>query len=96
MALFTDGLICDQEVLREYESSILEVARTEELELTPKLRVAQREIGFEIAAFLQRNGSRYLAPDLESQQRGRDRATEALACGAQPGGHLPRRVLSPS
>ncbi len=33
--------------LREYESSILDVARTEELELTPKLQVAQREIGFE-------------------------------------------------
>ena len=65
MALFTDGLICDQEVLREYESSILDVARVEEVELTPKLRVAQREIAFEIAAFLQRNGSQYLAPDLE-------------------------------
>jgi hypothetical protein len=65
MALFTDGLICDQESLREYESSILDVARTEGMELTPKLRVAQREIGFDIAAFLQRNGSRYLSPDLE-------------------------------
>ena len=65
MALFTDGLICDQERLREYESSILDVARTEEIELTPKLRVAQREIGFEIAAFLERNGSQYLKPDLE-------------------------------
>jgi len=75
MALFTDGLICDQESLREYESSILEVARTEELELTPKLRVAQREIGFEVAAFLQRNGSCYLAPD---QSLGNVSVTEPL------------------
>lgn len=60
MALFTDGIICDQEVLREYESSILEVARTEELELTPKLRLAQREIGFELITFLRRHGSEFL------------------------------------
>ncbi len=65
MALFTDGLICDQESLREYDSSILDVARTEEMELMPKLRVAQREIGFDVTSFLQRNGSRYLNPDLE-------------------------------
>lgn len=60
MALFTDGIICDQEDLREYESSILEVARTEELELMPKLQLAQREIGFELIAFLQRHASEFI------------------------------------
>ena len=60
MALFTDGQICGSEDLREYESSILQVARNEGIELTPKLRVAQREIAFELVTFLMRHGAQYL------------------------------------
>jgi hypothetical protein len=60
MALFTDGLICESEDLREYESSLLEVARNEGIELTPKLRVAQRELAFELVTFLMRHGAEHL------------------------------------
>jgi hypothetical protein len=52
MALFTDGNICDTENLRQYESSILDVASTEGIELETKLKLAQREIGVAITAFL--------------------------------------------
>ena len=60
MALFTDGLMCESEDLREYESSILETACTEGIELTPKLRVAQREIAFELVTFLMRHGAEHV------------------------------------
>jgi hypothetical protein len=61
MALFTDGNICSTEDLRQYESSILDVASTEGIELGAKLKLAQREIGVAITAFLleQESGSRY-------------------------------------
>ena len=52
MALFTDGSICSTENLRQYESSILDVASTEGIELGAKLNLAQREIGVAITAFL--------------------------------------------
>jgi len=52
MALFTDGSICSTEDLRQYESSILDVASTEGIELGAKLKLAQREIGVAITAFL--------------------------------------------
>lgn len=52
MALFTDGGICSTEDLRQYESSILDVANTEGIELGAKLKLAQREIGVAITAFL--------------------------------------------
>jgi hypothetical protein len=60
MALFTDGLICESEDLREYESSVLEVAQNEGIELTPKLKVAQREIAFELVTFLMRHGAEHV------------------------------------
>jgi hypothetical protein len=60
MALFTDGLMCGSEELREYESSVLEVARNEGVELTPKLTVAQREIALEVITFLMRHGAAHL------------------------------------
>ncbi|MEO8131618.1 MAG: hypothetical protein ABJF23_21140 [Bryobacteraceae bacterium] len=67
MALFTDGNICTTEDLRQYESSILDVASTEGIELGAKLKLAQREIGVAITAFLleHETGSRY-ARDLSS------------------------------
>ena len=52
MALFTDGSICSTEDLRQYESSILDVASTEGIELGAKLKLAQREVGVAITAFL--------------------------------------------
>jgi hypothetical protein len=52
MALFTDGNICSTEDLRQYESSILDVASTEGIELEAKLKLAQREIGVAITVFL--------------------------------------------
>jgi hypothetical protein len=57
MALFTDGNIASIGDLRAYESSILETANTEGIELGSKLEIAQREIGLEIAAFLLRRGT---------------------------------------
>ncbi len=52
MGLFTDGPPADIEALREYESSILDVAATEKIDLTVKLAVAQRELGIELERFL--------------------------------------------
>lgn len=52
MALFTDGSIGRTEDLRQYESSILDVASTEGIELDAKLTLAQREIGVSITQFL--------------------------------------------
>jgi hypothetical protein len=52
MSLFTDGTISTSEDLRIYESSILEVANTEGIELEAKLQLAQREIGVQLTAML--------------------------------------------
>jgi hypothetical protein len=52
MSLFTDGTISTSEDLRVYESSILEVANTEGIELEAKLQLAQREIGVQLGAML--------------------------------------------
>jgi hypothetical protein len=56
MALFTDGNIATITDLRAYESSILDLASTEGIELSAKLTVAQRELGIEVASFLLRRG----------------------------------------
>ena len=44
------------EALREYESSILDVASTEGIDLTVKLNVAHREVGIELDRFFDRLG----------------------------------------
>ncbi len=54
MALFTDGPISTIEELVEYESAILDVARTERIDLTAKLKLAQEELGIELEALLRR------------------------------------------
>lgn len=54
MSLFTDRTISTTEDLRVYESSILDIANTEGIELEAKLRLAQREIGVELSAILLR------------------------------------------
>ena len=52
MALFNDQVISTMEDLRAYESSVLEMASTEGVDLTVKLSVAQREMAVEIERFL--------------------------------------------
>ncbi|MEK7406853.1 MAG: hypothetical protein AAB225_17390 [Acidobacteriota bacterium] len=52
MALFTDGGISTIDDLLAYESSILEVARTEGIDLAVKLELAQDELGIELTRFL--------------------------------------------
>lgn len=52
MALFSDGEICSIEDLRAYESSILDAASEEGVDVTVKLALAQREVGSEIYRFL--------------------------------------------
>jgi hypothetical protein len=50
--LFTDGLVLSSEKLREHDNYILEVASTESIELSSKLAVAQRSVGYELTSFL--------------------------------------------
>ena len=52
MALFTDCTISSIEELRRYETSILDVAHTEGIDLETKLELAHREIGVELTSFL--------------------------------------------
>jgi hypothetical protein len=56
MALFTDGNIASIEDLKDYESAVLQAANIEGIDITAKLKLAQREIGFEIASFTARHG----------------------------------------
>ncbi len=57
MALFTDGLLTTMEGLLAYESSLLETARTEGIDLGVKLRLAQEELGMELRRFLVQQGA---------------------------------------
>jgi len=64
MALFSDGGVSSIEDLLGYESSILDVARTEGIDLPTKLELAEEEVGIELTAFLvQQVGSK---PALEN------------------------------
>jgi hypothetical protein len=56
MALFTDGSISTISDLQQYESSVLDVAATERIDLAHKMEVSQREIALELTAFLLRKG----------------------------------------
>lgn len=56
MALFTDGNIASIDDLKEYESAVLQTASIEGIDVTAKLKLAQREIGFALAAFQARRG----------------------------------------
>lgn len=57
MALFTDGPLTTVEELVGYESSLLNTARTEGIELAVKLELAQEEIGMELKRFLVQQGA---------------------------------------
>ncbi len=52
MALWMDGVPSTTEDLRAYESSILETARSEQIDLSTKLVLAQREISGSLHLFL--------------------------------------------
>lgn len=56
MALFTDGLANEIEDLVAYESSLLETAASEGIDLSVKLRLAQEEVGVEVERFLSIKG----------------------------------------
>lgn len=56
MALFVDGCAAGIEDLRAYESSILDVASLEKIDLSAKLRLAHRELSFDISTYLYRSG----------------------------------------
>jgi len=58
MPLYTDGTISSIEELLASESAILEVAKTERIDLAIKLSLAHQEIGIELTCFLaQHSGS---------------------------------------
>lgn len=62
MALFTDGPILTIEDLRSYESSILAVAKSEGIDLTGKIDLAQREVGADIFEYLTERTASDLGP----------------------------------
>lgn len=50
--LFTDGIILTMQDLRDHDNYVLEIASTELIELSSKLAIAQRAVGYELASFL--------------------------------------------
>lgn len=56
MALFTDGVLSSIEELMAYDSTLLETARTEGIDLSAKLAAAQEELGIELKRYLARRG----------------------------------------
>jgi len=84
MALFTDGQITTIDNLRQYESSVLDVANTEGIDLEAKLQLANREIGVQLTAFLlQERPNATLVRELQCPDVARNLSrvlvTEALA-----------------
>jgi hypothetical protein len=57
MALFTDGRISNLADLEGYDSAILEVAKTESINLSTKLQLAETELGLQIESFLLRKAT---------------------------------------
>ncbi|HYP05802.1 MAG TPA: hypothetical protein VER03_06165 [Bryobacteraceae bacterium] len=50
--LFTDGIILTMQDLRDHDNYVLEVASTESIELSSKLALSQRAVGYELASYL--------------------------------------------
>jgi hypothetical protein len=67
MALFTDGTVSTLEELRAYESEVYDLATTEQIDLTQKLILAQRELGVELTARLFRDDPEQLASVVVTQ-----------------------------
>jgi len=59
MALFTDGSISEVQDLIAYEANLVEVSSAEEIDLESKLRLAQSELGAELAASVLSPGNIY-------------------------------------
>ncbi len=59
MALFSDGSVSTVADLTAQDSSVLEVAATERIDLTQKLQLALAEVGQELASSLERTRSIY-------------------------------------
>lgn len=57
MALFSDGIISSIADLTDQDSSLLDVADTEGINLTTKLALAQEEVGMELISLLERSRS---------------------------------------
>lgn len=55
MALYTDGAVVDAEELTRYETSLLDVLRTESVPADRKIALAQEECGIALTDFLRRN-----------------------------------------
>lgn len=58
MSLFTGGNISNVEDLRSYDTSVLEVASAENVDLAAKLELARTEIGIELEEFMARRCGR--------------------------------------
>lgn len=56
MPLFTDGKLASIEDLKDYESSVFQTANVEGIDVTAKLKIAQRDIGFVISQHLAQRG----------------------------------------
>ena len=61
MALFSDGSISEVQDLIAYEANLVEVADAEGMDLAAKLRLAQSEVGAELATAALRPGNIYWA-----------------------------------
>jgi hypothetical protein len=57
MAIFTDSPLSTIDDLTRHDSTLLEVANTENIDLTIKLNLAQEEIGVELSALFERSKS---------------------------------------
>ncbi|HKW96953.1 MAG TPA: hypothetical protein VJN43_04425 [Bryobacteraceae bacterium] len=55
MPLFTDGLISTLEQLAAQDSAVLDIASTENIDVTAKLSLAQEEVGLELTAAASRS-----------------------------------------
>ena len=75
MGLLIDGQVNSTQELRNYENSILDLASSENIDLTGKMALAQDEVGIEILHFLLKQESRdpNTSPDVLSGQNHRRR-----------------------
>ncbi|MBI1356544.1 MAG: hypothetical protein GC160_19555 [Acidobacteria bacterium] len=70
MALFNDGFAADIADLLAYESDLQDVATTAGIDLSTKLRLAQTEVGAQIAASSRRPGNVFYGGDAGWQSTG--------------------------
>ena len=77
MALFNDGSISELADLQAQETSILDTANAEGIDLAAKLVLAQREIGVELTAFLLTNDDGALG-EVAARNLSKVAVTEAL------------------